>query len=65
MGSLADLYRLANFANRHQLASRNKGTTFNGFVRWQFASRAISHPIVLPFVGDTASSSPEACLEQP
>lgn len=53
MGNLADLYRLAKFANRHQLASRNKGQTLTRFLRWQFASRTIRHPIVLPFIGGT------------
>ncbi len=53
MGNLADLYHLAKFANRHELARQNKGRTFARFLRWQFASRAIRHPIVLPFVGDT------------
>lgn len=53
MGNLADLYRLAKFANRHQLARMNKGRTFTRFVRWQLASRTIRQPIVLPFIGDT------------
>ncbi len=53
MGNLADLYNLAKFANRHPLASRKRKQTFIRFLRWQFASRAIRAPIVLPFIGDT------------
>jgi FkbM family methyltransferase len=53
MGTAADLYNLAKFANRHPLAKQNKRRTLERFVRWQVASRTILQPIVLPFVGDT------------
>jgi FkbM family methyltransferase len=53
MGNVYDLVNLAKWANRHPIASKHKIRTLSRFLRWQFSSRLIGQPIVLPYVDET------------
>ena len=53
MGNVHDLVNLAKWANRHPIASKHKVRTLSRFLRWQFSSRLIGQPIVLPYVDET------------